>query len=108
MHFGDSMTPHGHNYSVEVTVRGEVDPETGFVVDLPALDRMLQEEVVGPLDQRDLNQAIAEVREGRMTPSTEALALWFWSRLRDRIPAPARLLRVRVSESDTLAAEVSE
>jgi 6-pyruvoyltetrahydropterin/6-carboxytetrahydropterin synthase len=102
------MTPHGHNFSVEITVRGEVDPETGFVVDLPALDRLLREEVVEPLDQQDLNRAILEVRDGTMTPSTEALALWLWGRLRDRIPGAARLHRVRVAESDSLASEVSE
>lgn len=107
-HFGASMTPHGHNYAVEVTVRGEVDSETGFVVDLVALDRLLREEVVERMDQQDLNQAIPEVREGAMVPSTESLATWLWARLHDRIPPPARLHRVRVEESDTLAAEVVE
>lgn len=105
-HFGAGMTPHGHNYRVDVTVRGPVDPETGFVVDLPALDRLLREEIVERFDQQDLNQVLTEVREGRMMPSTEALAGWLWERLREKIPPPARLHRVRVEESDTLAAEV--
>lgn len=105
--FGASMTPHGHNYRLEVTVRGPVDPETGFVVDLAALDRLLRTEVVDRLDQADLNQAIPEVRQGSMVPSTEALAWWFWELLRDRIPPPARLARVRLQESDLLASEVA-
>ena len=103
--FGGSMTPHGHNYRLFVTVVGPVDPDTSFLVDLPALDHLLRTEVVERLDQQDLNEAIPEVREGRMLPSTEALARWFWERLSPSIPPPARLLRVRVEESATLMAE---
>lgn len=101
------MNPHGHNYRVEVTVGGEVDPETGFVVDLEGLDALLTEVIRRPLEQQDLNRVIPEVESGQMTPSTENLALWLWNRLYGRIPGSARLERLRVFESDTLAAEVS-
>ncbi len=104
--FGPQSNRHGHDYRVEVTVSGTPDPETGFVVDLQALDRVL-DDVIGPLDNRDLNEAIPEVREGRMLPSTEALALWFWDRLEDRIPGDASLERVRVQEGREVAGEVS-
>lgn len=104
--FGGSVNPHGHNYRVEVTVGGEVDAETGFVVDLGQLDAVLAELIHRPLDQQDLNRVIPEVETGQMTPSTENLALWLWNRLDGRIPGTARLERLRVFESDTLAAEV--
>ncbi|HEX9886509.1 MAG TPA: 6-carboxytetrahydropterin synthase [Longimicrobiales bacterium] len=104
--FGASANPHGHNYTLEVTVRGRVDPATGFVVDLGALDAVLAD-VVNPLDQNDLNEVIPEVREGGMVPTTENLARWFMDRLRDRIPGQATLARVRVAESGELAAEVT-
>jgi 6-pyruvoyl-tetrahydropterin synthase len=81
-----------------------VDPETGFVVDLAALDALL-DRVVEPLDQRDLNRVIPEVRDGSIQPSTESLARWFWSRLAPEIPGDARLERVRVAELPGLAAE---
>ncbi len=103
--FGDQRHPHGHDYRLEVKVEGTPDPETGFIVDLPRLDRLL-DAVVSPLDDRDLNQAIPEIRDGAMQPSTESLALWFWNRLAPKIPDGARLRRVRVWESDTLAGEV--
>lgn len=104
--FGAQSRPHGHDYRVEVEVAGSVHPETGFVVDLPGLDQLL-DEVVGGLDQRDLNEAIPEVRDGSMLPSTESLAVWLWERLEARIPGNASLERVRVSEGRGLSGEVS-
>lgn len=105
--FGSSVEPHEHEYALEVTVTGDVDPSTGFLVDLPSLDDVL-EQAVGPLRGRDLVEAIPEAREGRMLTSTENLAGWFFGRLRDRIPGSARLERVRVAESAGLAAEFSD
>lgn len=105
--FGRNATPHGHNFGLEITVRGPLDDDTGFVVDLEALDEVLRREVVERFDQRDLNEEIPAVREGRMQPSTEALARWFFHRLTPLIPGDATLVRVRLSESDTLAAEFS-
>lgn len=105
--FGPQRTPHAHDYRVEVTVSGPLDPDTGFVTDLGHLDAALRE-VVEPLDGADLNEAVPEVREGTMQPSTEALALWLRGRLAPRVPAPARLRRIRVWESGRLAGEVEE
>lgn len=102
--FGANADPHRHDWAVEVTVRGAIDERTGFVVDLAALDERLRG-LVEALDQADLNEAIPEVREGRMVPSTESLARWFWERLAPDVPGEARLVRVRIAESDTLAAE---
>jgi 6-pyruvoyltetrahydropterin/6-carboxytetrahydropterin synthase len=104
--FGDQTSPHAHDWEVEVALDGAVDRETGFLVDLGALDALLQQ-VVGLLDGQDLNQAIPEVRRGEIIPSTEQLAGWFWTRLEGRIPGSARLRRVKVSESPHLASEVA-
>lgn len=103
--FGRSASPHGHNYALEVVVRGEIDRDTGFVVDLAELDELLRTEVVERLDQRDLTRTLPAFREGGRIPTTEELARWFFHHLADRIPGPARLVRVRLRESDTLAAE---
>lgn len=102
--FGANRHPHEHVFSLEVTVRGPVDPETGFLVDLERLDRALAK-VVRELDGGDLNEALPEVREEAATPSTENLARWFWNRLVGRVPGAAVLERVRVAESGSLAAE---
>jgi len=98
------VEPHEHEYTLAVTVRGEVDPATSFLVDLPELDRAI-EDVVRPLRGRNLAEVIDEAREGRLLPSTEGLAEWFYRQLERRIPAPAGLVRIRVAESEDLAAE---
>ena len=103
--FGALVDPHPHDYVVTVEVEGEPDPITGFVVDLPFLDALL-EEAVGPLRGADLNQAIPEVAQGRAQPSTEFLARWIWDRLEPGMSGSARLRRVRVAESAELAGEV--
>lgn len=102
--FGDSAEAHGHDWAVEITVRGPIDDRTGFVVDLDVLDGRLRRLVEG-LHRQNLNEAIPEVRDGMMIPSTESLARWFWERLAPQVPGAARLVRIRVAESDTLAAE---
>lgn len=102
--FGPNVDAHEHEYTLEVVVRGEVDVATGFLVDLGGLDRAI-EEVVAPLRGRNLVDAIPEAAQGLLMPSTESLAGWFFGKLEGRIPGSARLHRVRVAESDTLAAE---
>jgi 6-pyruvoyltetrahydropterin/6-carboxytetrahydropterin synthase len=101
--FGAVAESHEHEYEFTVSVRGVLDAD-GFVVDLVALDRLLDAEL-GPLQGGDLNRLIPDVRAGRAQPSTEALARWLWERLEGRIPGTARLVRVRVAEGPQLAAE---
>jgi 6-pyruvoyltetrahydropterin/6-carboxytetrahydropterin synthase len=105
--FGACANPHGHghNYAVEVTVRGAIDGETGFAVDLGALDAALKEAVVEPLDHQHINHAIPLFGAGGRVPTTENLAAWAWERLEERLPEGVRLHRVRVREDDSLYAD---
>lgn len=96
---------HGHNYRCAVTVQGEVAPETGMVMDLAALDRLLAAEVREPLDHRHLNLDVPEFAYGRTIPTAEAIAVWVWQRLAARLPAAVRLHAVRIEEDDDLFAE---
>jgi len=96
---------HGHNYRCAVTVQGEVVPETGMIMDLATLDRLLGAEVRDPLDHRHLNLDVPEFAYGRTIPTAEALAVWVWRRLESRLPAPVRLHAVRIEEDDDLFAE---
>ncbi len=93
---------HGHNYTLEVTVAGEVDPVTGFVVDLKLLKEILEREVVGVYDHRHLNLEIPEF--AKVIPTTENIAVAVWRRLDGKIPN-ARLHRVRVYEMPDLFAD---
>jgi len=99
--FGPCANPHGHghNYLLEVTVAGHVDPLTGFSVDLPALDALLQREVLEPLDHQHLNHAVPDFAPGRLIPTTENLLLWIWPRIEVALEG-ARLVRLRLHEND--------
>ena len=90
---------HGHNYTLEVTIAGEVDPLSGFVVDLKLLKEILEREVVSAYDHRHLNHEVPEFKT--MQPTTENIALAIWRRLAGKIPH-ARLHRVRVYEAPDL------
>ena len=93
---------HGHNYTLEVTVAGEVDPVSGFVVDLKALKEIMEREVVGVWDHRHLNLEIPEFKTA--LPTTENIAIAAWRRLEGKIPG-AKLQRVRVYEMPDLFAD---
>jgi len=96
---------HGHNYRCAVTITGSIADETGMVMDLAAFDRLLQDEVRGPLDHRHLNLDVPEFAYGRTIPTAEELAVWVWHRLEPRLPAGVRLHAVRIEEDDDLYAE---
>jgi len=95
---------HGHNYRLTVELLGEPDAETGFVVDLAAIDACVRREVLDRIDHRHLNHAIAEFAPGGRVPSSENLVLWIRERLQPALPAGARLVELRLAEDDDLAA----
>lgn len=99
--FGKCNNPngHGHNYTVEVTVKGEIDPRSGFVVDLKQLKEILEREVLSVLDHRFLNKEVPEFT--RAIPTTENLAINIWQRLQPKL-AIAKLHRVRLYETPDL------
>lgn len=103
--FGSLTESHPHDYRIEVAVGGEPDPNTGLLIDLGVFDALLAE-VLAPFREGDLNQSIPEVREGRILPSTEALANWLWSRAAAVLPAGIVLRRVAVWESEELGSEI--
>jgi len=75
---------HGHNFNLIVTVSGEPDPDTGFVVDLKKLSLLIREQVIEPLDHKNLNMDVPFM-SGKM-PSTEVLAQEIWKILVHKIP----------------------
>lgn len=93
---------HGHNYTLEVTLAGEIDPKTGFVVDLKVLKDVLEREVIGVYDHRHLNHEVPEFAHAQ--PTTENIAIAVWRRLEGKTGG-ARLHRVRVYETPDLFAD---
>lgn len=94
-----NLNGHGHNYTLEVTVAGEVNTVTGFVIDLKLLKDNLNHRVLDDFDHRHLNKEVAEFRS--QVPTTENLAVAIWKRLDGQLH-PARLHRVRLYEQPDL------
>jgi 6-pyruvoyltetrahydropterin/6-carboxytetrahydropterin synthase len=96
---------HGHNYTLEVTVAGEPDPVTGFVVNLTWLKDVMEREVLTAWDHRHLNLEAPEF--ATVMPTTENIAIAAWKRLELSVTATggARLSRVRVYETPDIFAE---
>jgi 6-pyruvoyltetrahydropterin/6-carboxytetrahydropterin synthase len=95
---------HGHSYVCDVTVTGDLDPLTGFVVDLGVLDRALQREVRERLDHANINLDLPEFGDGRLMPTGENLARFIAERVQGALGAAARVTRVTVAEDSTLSA----
>lgn len=102
--YGKCSNPygHGHNYVVEVTVTGPVDPETGMIANLGELDPFVQREVIEPFDQKFLNEEVAEF--GAQVATTENVCSEIFHRLKG-FPL-ARLERVRVEETSKNSFEI--
>jgi len=88
---------HGHTYGLEVTVEGEIDPETGYVMDFAKLKRAVEEHVLARLDRRHLNFDV-DFLAGR-NPTAENIVIGIWGQLEGRV-APARLVRVALNETE--------
>jgi 6-pyruvoyltetrahydropterin/6-carboxytetrahydropterin synthase len=100
-----NLPGHGHNYRLYVQVAGTIDPTTGFVVDLAALDAWVARAVLDRLDHQHLNYALPEFGEGGLVPSSENLVLWIRRALETGGPAGVELVRLRLEEDEDLAAE---
>ena len=88
---------HGHNYVLEVSVHGEVDPRTGYVVDLGALRDVVEREVIDVMDHRNLNLDVPFMQG--VNPTSENIVVQCWRVLEPHV-APARLARLRLWETE--------
>lgn len=102
--YGKCSNPygHGHNYVLEVTVTGPLDPETGMVANLGELDPFVQREVIEPFDQKFLNEEVAEFKV--QVATTENVCREIFRRLKS-FPL-ARLERVRIEETSKNSFEI--
>ncbi len=102
--FGRCNNPnwHGHNYTLEVTVAGEPDPQTGYVIDLGVLKRIIHDRVVTRVDHRNLNLDV-EFLAG-INPTTENFIVAIWDELVGAI-SPGRLYSLRLYETERNYAE---
>ena len=100
MKFGKCSNPngHGHNYIMDITVAGDVDAETGFVMDLSVLKQIVEEEIISKVDHKNLNIDVDFMRG--VLPSTENIAIKIWDQVEQKINSPKRkLYSVKIKET---------
>jgi len=97
--FGKCNNPnyHGHNYQLEVSVRGEVDPETGYVIDMKVLKDLIKEHVEDRYDHKNLNLDTEDFKD--LNPTAENIAAVIWNRLRAVLSSELEL-KVRLYETE--------
>ncbi len=85
MVFGKCNNPnfHGHNYELIVSVTGEIDQETGYVLDVKVLTDLVKEEVENPFDHKNLNLDVLEFKD--LNPTAENIVVVIWNKLRNRL-----------------------
>ena len=77
--FGDDIYNHGHNYILRITVKGEIDPDSGFIVNLMWLNKIINENIIKSLDHKQIDQDIDWFKD--KSPSTENLVRFVWTKL---------------------------
>lgn len=84
--FGKCSNPnfHGHNYELIVAVTGEIDPETGFVMDIKVLKDLIFSEIETEFDHKNLNVEVPEFKE--MNPTAENISVVIWNKLKAKLP----------------------
>ncbi len=97
--FGKCSNPngHGHNYTLEITVAGEVDPYTGFVLNLKVLKEIIKSEVLEHIDHKNLN-VDTEFMRG-IIPTSENICIAIWKQLENKIPK-GKLFSVKLYETE--------
>ena len=106
--FGKCNNPHGHghNYVVEAAVTGEVDPETGYLIDMKDLKAVLNRAVISEVDHRHLNIEVDWLSD--IIPTAENLARKFFERIASELPAGVELVSMTIHETDLNSATYSK
>ena len=97
--FGPDARVHGHNYAIEVTVTGPINPDTGFCVDLGELKKIVNENVIAQLDHSQIELDVPWFK-GKQ-PSSENMVQFIWAEIESRLKGP-RLHRIRLRETPTI------
>ena len=97
--FGKDYNTHGHNYVLEVSVTGPIDSGSGWLVDLPTLNKIVKSKVVDVLDHSQIEKDVEWFKDKQ--PSSENLLLWIWDQIFDKI-TDCKLHRIRLVETHSI------
>jgi len=97
--FGKDFNTHGHNYVLEVSVTGPINPETGWLVDLQKLKKIVRTKVIDILDHSQIEQDIDWFKDKQ--PSSENILIWIWDQIADDLDE-GKLYRLRLVETHSI------
>lgn len=97
--YGKCSNPngHGHNYIIEVTVAGEINPVTGYLIDLKLLKKIIRENIIDKLDHKNLNLDVEFLKD--VIPTAENILIGIWSQLKNKIPN-GKLYSIKLYETE--------
>ncbi len=93
----NNLNGHGHNYILEVIVAGEVDPNTGYVIDLKVLKEIIKKNVISKVDHKNLNLDV-DFLKGKI-PTAENIAIGIWNQLDNKLPS-GKLYAIKLYETE--------
>ena len=101
--FGEDVKIHGHNYILSITLKGQINPGSGFIADIKELNDVINKYVIDKFDHSQIEKDIDWFKENQ--PSTENMVLYIWNSINDKIPSNAILHCVKLRETPTIYSE---
>ena len=98
--FGKCDNLHGHNYKLEVTVKGPVDPQTGMVMNIADLKTVIENSVLSLLDHKNIDQDVSYFRDDGHISTSENLCVFIWKRIVAELPQEVQMHRIKLHETD--------
>ena len=101
--FGEDVKVHGHNYLLSITVKGSINKESGFIIDIKKLNDVVNKHIIDIFDHSQIEKDILWFKDKQ--PSTENMVVYIWNELVDRIPSGAKLHCIKLRETPTIYSE---
>ena len=101
--FKEDVRLHGHNYELDITIGGPINQDSGFIINIMDLNKLMEEHVINQLDHSQIEKDIDWFKNKQ--PSTENLVVFIWEQIAHRIPDPAYLYSIKLRETPTIYTE---
>ena len=101
--FEDDVRVHGHNYDLDITIKGQPDTESGFIINISDLKEVVDKRVINHLDHSEIQKDVEWFSNKQ--PSTENLVIFIWNQLKDSIPGKGKLHKIKLRETPTIYTE---
>ena len=101
--FGKDINLHGHNYLLDITIFGPINPDSGFIINLKDLNILINRHIIEIMDHSQIEKDIDWFQDKQ--PSTENMVEFVWEQIAHRIPSPAKLHSVKLQETPTIFSE---